>query len=99
MKEAAPDPVVSMLAHNMHVHVLLFSGDPAAAMQQVENSLPLYDPRAHRALAIEYGEAPRWPAGCWATRSARDTVYNWAWTLHAPWDTPSAERRCCGWTR
>ncbi|MEO7117155.1 MAG: AAA family ATPase [Caldimonas sp.] len=53
-----PDPTVAMLAHNMHVHVLLFSGDPAAAMQHVERSLELYDPHAHGTLVIEYGEDP-----------------------------------------
>lgn len=37
------DPMVSLVAHNMHAHVLLFSGDPAAAMQYVDRSQELYD--------------------------------------------------------
>ncbi len=53
-----PDPVVSILAHNMHAHVLLFSGDPAAAMQYVDRSQKLYDPREHGAMVIDYGEDP-----------------------------------------
>lgn len=56
--ERRPDPVLSMLAHNIHGTALLFAGQPAASLHHVDQTLALYDAQAHRLLAVTYGEDP-----------------------------------------
>ena len=53
-----PDPVLSMLAHNVRGSALLFVGDAAASLEHVDQTLALYNEAAHRHLAISYGEDP-----------------------------------------
>jgi predicted ATPase len=53
-----PQPVLSMLAHNVRGSMLLFVGCAAASLDHVDRTLALYDPHAHRLLAATYGEDP-----------------------------------------
>ena len=53
-----PDPVLSMLEHNMRGTVQLFVGEAAASLEHVDRTLAQYDEVAHRHLAITYGEDP-----------------------------------------
>jgi DNA-binding winged helix-turn-helix (wHTH) protein/tetratricopeptide (TPR) repeat protein len=53
-----PDPVLSMLAHNVRAQAHLFTGAPAAAIEHVEPCLEIYEFARHRQLAMEYGEDP-----------------------------------------
>jgi DNA-binding winged helix-turn-helix (wHTH) protein/predicted ATPase len=53
-----PDPVMSMLAHNVRAQAHLFTGAPAAALEHVAPCLLLYEFDRHRWLAVEYGEDP-----------------------------------------
>ena len=75
-----PDPVLSMLAHNVRGSALLFAGDAAAALEHVDKTLALYDEAAHRHLAIAYGEDPAIAChhcaalSCWILGDA-DTAY------------------------
>lgn len=56
--ERQPDPVLSMLAHNVRGSAQLFAGEAAASLQHVARTLALYDADAHRHLAFSYGEDP-----------------------------------------
>jgi DNA-binding winged helix-turn-helix (wHTH) protein/predicted ATPase len=56
--EQRPDPVLSMLAHNVRGSAQLFAGEAAASLEHVTRTLVLYDADAHRHLAFSYGEDP-----------------------------------------
>ena len=58
LAQRQPDAVTTMLAHNMRAQGLLFAGEPTQALQHIEHSQALYDPRAHRGLTVVYGEDP-----------------------------------------
>lgn len=53
-----PDPVLTMLAHNVLGSTKLFVGGGAAALEHVDKTLALYQPAAHGHLAASYGEDP-----------------------------------------
>jgi predicted ATPase len=53
--EAQPDPAPRLLAHFQLGNVLFYRGEPAAARTHLTQALALYDPPAHRALAVRYG--------------------------------------------
>ncbi|MEO9149307.1 MAG: hypothetical protein ABI212_08035 [Burkholderiaceae bacterium] len=56
--ERRPDPVLSMLAHNVIGTAQLFAGEAVASLEHVAPTLALYDADAHRHLAFSYGEDP-----------------------------------------
>lgn len=56
--ERRPDPVLSMLAHNVRGSAQLFAGEAAASLEHVAKTLALYDADAHGHLAFKYGEDP-----------------------------------------
>ena len=51
-------PAVSMVAGNAMAQVLWLTGELAPALEHAENTLALYDPSRHCALAAQYGEDP-----------------------------------------
>jgi predicted ATPase len=55
LAQAKPDPALRLLAHCQLGIVLLWRGEPAAAQTHHTQALALYDPQAHRALAMRYG--------------------------------------------
>jgi predicted ATPase len=54
LAQAQPDPVHLLLAHQQLGMVLFQRGEPAAARTHQAQALALYDPQAHRALAVRY---------------------------------------------
>jgi predicted ATPase len=62
-----PDPVLEMQAHGTTGYNQVLAGRPAVALPHFERGLELYDPAAHRQLALTYGEDPA--VGChqWAS--------------------------------
>ena len=68
---------------------LVLAGRAAAARTHLTQALALYDPQAHRALAVRYGQdlgvgsRGVWPgrSGCWAIRSRPCSTAR----RHAPW--------------
>ena len=56
--ERRPQPVLSMLAHNVMGTARLFAGDAAASLDHVDRTLALYDAHAHRQLSAIYGDDP-----------------------------------------
>ena len=59
LAQAQPDPALRLLAHFQLGNVLFWRGEPAAARTHHTQALALYDPQAHRALAVRYGHGPR----------------------------------------
>ena len=55
LAQAQPDPAHLLLAHYQLGNVLFCRGEPAAARTHHTQALALYDPQAHRALAVRYG--------------------------------------------
>ena len=55
LAQAQPDPALLLLAHYQLGNVLFLRGEPAAARTHHTQALALYDPQAHRALAVRYG--------------------------------------------
>jgi class 3 adenylate cyclase/predicted ATPase len=55
LAQAQPDPVHLLLAHYQLGQALFYRGEPAAARTHQTQALALYDPQAHRALAVRYG--------------------------------------------
>ena len=55
LAQAQPDPVHLLLAHYQLGVILFYRGEPAAARTHHTQALALYDPQAHRALAVRYG--------------------------------------------
>jgi class 3 adenylate cyclase/predicted ATPase len=55
LAQAQPDPALHMLAHYQLGNVLFWRGEPAVARTHQTQALALYDPQAHRALAVRYG--------------------------------------------
>ena len=55
LAQAQPDPAPRLLAHYQLGQVLFYRGEPAAARTHHTQALALYDPQAHRALAVRYG--------------------------------------------
>jgi tetratricopeptide (TPR) repeat protein len=55
LAHAQPDPAHLLLAHYQLGNVLFNRGEPAAARTHLTQALALYDPQAHRALAVRYG--------------------------------------------
>jgi predicted ATPase len=55
LAQAQPDPAPLLLAHYGLGSVLFWRGEPAAAQTHHTQALALYDPQAHRALAVRYG--------------------------------------------
>jgi predicted ATPase len=55
LAQAQPDPVPRLLAHYSLGSVLFYRGEPAAARTHHTQALALYDPQAHRVLAVRYG--------------------------------------------
>jgi predicted ATPase len=55
LAHAQPDPAHLLLAHYSLGLVLFYRGEPAAARTHHTQALALYDPPAHRALAVRYG--------------------------------------------
>jgi class 3 adenylate cyclase/predicted ATPase len=55
LAQAQPDPEPRLLAHFQLGNVLFWRGEPAAARTHHTQALALYDPQAHRALAVRYG--------------------------------------------
>ena len=55
LAQAQPDPAHLLLAHLQLGQVLFWRGEPAAAQTHHTQALALYDPQAHRALAVRYG--------------------------------------------
>ena len=55
LAQAQPDPALRLLAHYQLGTVLFNRGEPAAAQTHHTQALALYDPQAHRALAVRYG--------------------------------------------
>ena len=53
--QAQPDPALRLLAHHQLGTILFNRGEPAAAQTHHTQALALYDPQAHRALAVRYG--------------------------------------------
>ena len=56
LAQAQPDPAHLLLAHYQLGIVLFYRGEPAAARTHHTQALALYDPQAHRALAVRYGQ-------------------------------------------
>ena len=55
LAQAQPDPALRLLAHYQLGQVLFYRGEPAAAQTHHTQALALYDPQAHRVLAVRYG--------------------------------------------
>ena len=55
LAQAQPDPALRLLAHRQLGTILFNRGEPAAAQTHHTQALALYDPQAHRALAVRYG--------------------------------------------
>ena len=55
LAQAQPDPAHLLLAHYSLGSVLFWRGELAAAQTHHTQALALYDPQAHRALAVRYG--------------------------------------------
>jgi class 3 adenylate cyclase/predicted ATPase len=55
LAQAQPDPALRLLAHYQLGNVLFWRGEPAVARTHLTQALALYDPQAHRALAVRYG--------------------------------------------
>jgi predicted ATPase len=55
LAQAQSDAAHLLLAHYMLGMVLFWRGEPAAARTHHTQALALYDPQAHRALAVRYG--------------------------------------------
>jgi predicted ATPase len=55
LAQAQPDPAPHMLAHYQLGQVLCYRGELASARTHHTQALALYDPQAHRALAVRYG--------------------------------------------
>jgi predicted ATPase len=55
LAQAQPDPAPRLLAHHQLGQVLFYRGELAAAQTHQAQALALYDPQAHRALAVRYG--------------------------------------------
>ncbi len=61
-----PDPVLEMQAHGTTGNTHVLAGRPAIALPHLEQCLALYDPTAHRRLALIYGEDPGVGSHQWA---------------------------------
>ena len=61
-----PDPVLEMQAHGTTGYTHVLAGRPATALPHLERCLALYDPTAHRRLALVYGEDPGVSCHQWA---------------------------------
>jgi class 3 adenylate cyclase/predicted ATPase len=55
LAQALPDPAHLLLAHFQLGWALCWRGEPAAARTHHTQALALYEPQAHRALAVHYG--------------------------------------------
>jgi predicted ATPase len=55
LAQAQPDPAPRLLAHYQMGLVLFWRGELAAARTHLTQALMLYDPQAHRTLAVHYG--------------------------------------------
>jgi class 3 adenylate cyclase/predicted ATPase len=55
LAQAQPDPALRLLAHYQLGNALSWRGEPAVARTHLTQALALYDPQAHRALAVRYG--------------------------------------------
>ena len=55
LAQALPDPAHLLLAHFQLGWALCWRGEPAAARTHHTQALALYEPQAHRALAVRYG--------------------------------------------
>ena len=55
LAQTQPDPAPRLLAHYQLGVVLFWRGEPAAARTHQTQALALYDPQAHRVLAMRYG--------------------------------------------
>ena len=55
LAQTQPDPAPLLLAHYALGNVLFLRGEPAAARTHHTQALALYDPQAHRALAVRFG--------------------------------------------
>ena len=58
LAEKHPDPAIWLQVHNIRGQTYKDVGDLVAADDRVERALALYDPVAHRLLALLYGEDP-----------------------------------------
>ena len=56
LAQTQPDPAPLLLAHYTWGDVVFLRGEPAAARTHYTQALALYDPQAHRALAVRYGQ-------------------------------------------
>ncbi|HEY5865609.1 MAG TPA: AAA family ATPase, partial [Candidatus Tectomicrobia bacterium] len=56
LAQTQPDPAPLLLAYYALGNVLFLQGEPAAARTHHTQALALYDPQAHRALAVRYGQ-------------------------------------------
>jgi predicted ATPase len=61
-----PDPVLEMQAHGTAGSLHVLAGRPATALPHLERCQALYDPAAHRQLALVYGEDPGVSSQQWA---------------------------------
>jgi tetratricopeptide (TPR) repeat protein len=61
-----PDPVLEMQAHGTTAYNHVLGGRPATALPHLERCHALYDPAAHRRLALVYGEDPGVNSHQWA---------------------------------
>jgi tetratricopeptide (TPR) repeat protein len=61
-----PDPVLEMQAHGTTAYNHVLGGRPATALPHLERCHALYDPTAHRRLALVYGEDPGVNSHQWA---------------------------------
>ena len=59
LAQAQPDPAPRLLAHYQLGTVVFYRGEPAAAQTHHTQALALYDPQAHRALAVRLWRGPR----------------------------------------
>jgi class 3 adenylate cyclase/predicted ATPase len=55
LAHAQPDPAPLLLAHHQLATVAFHRGKPAVAQTHHTQALALYDPQAHRTLAVRYG--------------------------------------------
>jgi AAA ATPase domain len=60
------DPVLEMQAHGTTGYNHVLAGRPAAALPHLERCYTLYNPTAHRQLALVYGEDPGVSSQQWA---------------------------------
>ena len=61
------DPILEMQSHGTAGYNHVLGGRPAAALPRLERGIELYDPVAHRHLALVYGEDPGVGCNEWAS--------------------------------